>query len=78
MFDRNREFRDAYTDLPSSTAFTIDLRQTGYMDSAGLGMLIQLRAIAGQDSARTRLTGVNATIRTILEVANFGRLFKIE
>lgn len=78
VFDMNREFREAYKDLSASTSFTIDLRQTSYMDSAGLGMLIQLREFAGQDSARIRLTGVNETIRTILDVANFGRLFKIE
>jgi anti-anti-sigma regulatory factor len=41
-------------------------------------MLIQLREFAGQDSVRIRLTGVNETIRTVLDVADFGRLFRID
>jgi anti-anti-sigma factor len=78
VFDLNREFRDAYKELPSSTEFTIDFAQTNYMDSAGLGMLIRLREFAGKENARIRLTGINDTIRTILKVANFGRLFRID
>ncbi|MGD1983548.1 MAG: hypothetical protein PVF93_06535 [Chromatiaceae bacterium] len=41
-------------------------------------MLIQLREFAGQDSVRIRLTGVNETISTVLDVADFGRLFRID
>jgi hypothetical protein len=41
-------------------------------------MLIQLREFAGQDSVRIRPTGVNETIRTVLDVADFGRLFRID
>jgi anti-anti-sigma factor len=77
VFDVNREFRDAYQALPPHTRFTIDMTQTNYMDSAGLGMLIQLREYAGQDNSRIRLIGVNDTIRNILNVANFSRLFEI-
>jgi len=47
------------------------------MDSAGLGMLIQLRDFAGGQAASIRLVGLNDTIRTILNVANFSRLFEL-
>lgn len=78
VFDVNREFREAYQQLPQRTRITVDLSRTDYMDSAGLGMLIQLREHVGKDAADIRLTGINETLRTILNVANFGRLFKIE
>ena len=76
-FDLNREFRDAYKQIPPHTRVTIDLSRTSYVDSAGLGMLIQLREHVGADKASVTLVGANETIRTILDVANFGRLFSI-
>jgi anti-anti-sigma factor len=78
VFAVNREFRDAYQALPPRTHFTVDFRQTNYIDSAGLGMLVQLREHAGGEAANVRLTGINDTIRNILDVANFSRLFRIE
>jgi len=76
-FDLNREFREAYQSCPASAQFEVDLRQADYMDSAGLGMLLQLRDYAGGDSARIAITGANETIRSVLEVANFHKLFTI-
>lgn len=77
MFDVNREFRGAYQKLPERTSITVDLSKTDYMDSAGLGMLIQMREHVGKDNANIRVVGANDTVRTIFNVANFGRLFKI-
>ena len=77
VFDVNREFREAYRQSPADRSFVVDLSRSSYMDSAGLGMLIQLRDYAGGGQARIRLTGVNDTIRSILSVANFERLFEI-
>ena len=55
----------------------VDLSGADYMDSAGLGMLLRLREYAGGDKADITVTGSNSTIRTILDVANFGLLFKL-
>ncbi len=77
VFDVNREFREAYQQLPARSSISVDLSATDYMDSAGLGMLIQMRDHLGKDSANIAITGVNETVRTILNVANFGQLFKI-
>ena len=76
-FDLNREFRNAYQKIPKNLPVTVDLSKATYIDSAGLGMLIRLRDHAGGDTRAVRLTGANDTIRNILEVANFGRLFTI-
>ena len=77
VFDLNRAFREAYRSLPAGTSVTIDLSAADYIDSAGLGMLIRLREHVGGDANRITLTGANPTVKKILEVANFGRLFTI-
>lgn len=78
VFDLNREFRDAYQAVPAKTPFVVDLAHTDYIDSAGLGMLIQLREHAGGSKSSVRLVGLNQTIKSILDVANFGRLFQMD
>lgn len=77
VFDLNREFRQAYVQSPAGQPVTVDLSGSAYMDSAGLGMLIRLREHAGNHADSVTLTGANDAIRTILEVANFGQLFRI-
>ena len=77
VFDLNRAFREAYRSISPGTSVTIDLSASDYIDSAGLGMLIRLREHVGGDTNRVTLTGANPTVRKILEVANFGLLFKI-
>ncbi|MCB1772094.1 MAG: STAS domain-containing protein [Gammaproteobacteria bacterium] len=77
VFDLNREFRKAYSQSPPGQPVTVDLSDSTYMDSAGLGMLIRLREHAGNREDSVTLTGANDAIRTILNVANFGQLFRI-
>lgn len=77
VFDINRAFRDAYQAMPAGTRCVVDLSRAAYLDSAGLGMLLRLREHAGNRSDAVTLHGANDTIRTILDVANFGRLFRI-
>lgn len=76
-FDRNTEFRVAYKQVPANHPITVDLSRTDYMDSAGLGMLVRLREHAGSGRTAITLAGANPTIRNILDVANFDRLFTI-
>ena len=56
----------------------LDLRGTTYIDSAALGMLLQLREHAGGKRQAVRLANAQPVIRDILTVANFDRLFTIE
>lgn len=77
-FDENRHFRDVYEQIPRNKPVAVDLSRTDYMDSAGLGMLLRLREHAGNDPKSVRLVGANDTVKLILEVANFGRLFTLE
>jgi anti-anti-sigma factor len=77
VFDLNRQFREAYNQVPNNRPVVVDLSQSQYLDSAGLGMLIRLRDHVGGDKSSVTLTGANDAIRTILEVANFRQLFTI-
>jgi len=77
IFDLNREFRESYKGIPAKTPVIVDLANASYIDSAGIGMLIQLREHLGGNKGSVTVSGANETVKTILNVANLGRLFKI-
>jgi len=76
----HREFRNAYKDkveVPAKTDFIVDLANTDYMDSSALGMLLLLHEYAGGDAAKVIIKQPKKTIRDILEIAKFDRMFTI-
>ena len=77
-FHAHREFRDAYQTQSPTAQYLVDLRGVDYMDSAALGMLLLLREHAGDDQAKIRITNPRSEIRSILNVANFEKMFVIE
>jgi len=77
-FHAHREFRDAYHGQNPAAQYLVDLRGTDYMDSSALGMLLLLREYAGGDKAKIRVTNARTEIRSILNVANFEKMFTIE
>lgn len=77
-FALNREFRDAYKGQPRRSRYEVDLSDASYMDSAGLGMLVQLREYAGSNTAQVGIRCNEGAISQILNVAHFDRLFAIE
>ena len=58
--------------------FVVDLQQSEYMDSAALGMLLLLLDKVGGNKDRVRIVNPNKTVRKILEIANFDKLFNIK
>lgn len=78
-FSVHKAFRDTYRDTPGEEiAYCVDLRDTEYMDSSALGMLLLLREHAGGDKARVRLVNASEAVKKVLEIANFHRLFQID
>lgn len=78
-FNVHRELRQAYEAQGKRFGnYVLDLRGTTYMDSAALGMLLQLREHAGGKRQAVRLTNAQPVIRDILAVANFDQLFTID
>ncbi len=76
-FNCHREFRDSYSSRPANLRYVVDLVRTQFMDSSALGMLLLLREHAGGDSAKVQILNSVSEIRSILDVANFGKLFDI-
>lgn len=77
-FDIYREFLDAVDSFAARAKHvTVDLRHSGYMDSAALGLLIQMRGKLN-DVAATLRVSKGSVIDEVLTVANFGHLFVIE
>lgn len=76
-FSVQSDFRKAYESSVASSQFVVDFATADYMDSSALGMLLLLRDFAGGDNAKIELTRCGAEIKNILEISNFGKLFKI-
>lgn len=57
--------------------YTVDLKDTTYLDSSALGMLLLLRDHAGGDNSLIRLVNCNPDVRKILAISNFEQLFNI-
>lgn len=77
-FGAHQEFRNAYERVEvTPKRYVVDLRDTTYLDSSALGMLLLLRDYAGGDRADIRLINCNADVRKILAISNFEQLFSI-
>ncbi len=80
-FGVHREFRSAYEKADTkiqNPKYIIDLKDAEHMDSSALGMLLLLREHAGGDRADVLIAHCSPVIREILDIANFGKLFKIQ
>ena len=74
-----RAFREAYSPYTNpGLRVVLNLGATEFIDSAALGMLLQLREEVGGDTADIRIRNCNPTLSKILRIANFQRLFTIE
>ncbi len=72
------EFRASYADTAGSgVAYVVDLSDTEYLDSSALGMLLLLREHAGGEASKIEIRQASPEVRKILDVANFGKLFRI-
>lgn len=58
--------------------YVVDLKDTTYMDSSALGMLLQLRDYAGGNRNAVRITHAQSAIKEILAVANFHQLMTVD
>lgn len=79
-FNRHRDFRAACDALLENSAVQlvrVDLGQVDYMDSSALGMLLMLRDKVVAGHKQIELANVQGSVRQVLEIANFGKLFRI-
>jgi anti-anti-sigma factor len=76
----HRTFRDSYAaglGANDVREFEIDLNNVEYLDSSALGMLLMLREKAQASNQTVALSNCSGTVKQILDVANFGRLFSM-
>ncbi|WP_341678891.1 STAS domain-containing protein [Niveibacterium sp. SC-1] len=79
-FNSHREYRDALNNLialDDTEVYVVDLASVNYLDSSALGMLLLLRDKARQAGKEVSLSGVQGSVREVLEIANFGKMFSI-
>ena len=78
-FSVYQEFRQVYEQAQDvALQYIIDLRQTDYMDSSALGMLLLLREHAGGDRASIKIVHCRPEVKKILTIANFHQLFHFD
>ncbi len=74
------DFRAAIVETITSSpamGIEVDLGQTSYLDSSGLGVLLTAREMARKVQKEVVLTHCRGEVRNILQVARFDRLFSI-
>jgi anti-anti-sigma factor len=79
-FNAHRDFRAAYEQViadASVRALNLDLGGVDYLDSSALGMLLMLRDKAGAANKTLSLSNVRGAVKQVLDIANFGKLFRI-
>ena len=77
-FNMRQEFRDAYEKIGSDIRRCIvDFRETEYIDSSALGMLLLFRDYLGGNSSHIELVNCGATTSKIFKISNFHQLFTI-
>ena len=77
-FSSHQLFRDAYERFyRAPDTYIVDLKDTTYLDSSALGMLLLLRDHAGGDESEVRVINSNSDVRKILAISNFDKLFDI-
>ena len=80
QFDSHREFRAAYDDVVGEAAVRVvvlNMAGVDYLVSSALGMLLLLKEKLAVVNKTVEITGTQGTVKQVLEVANFGRLFSI-
>ncbi len=79
-FNSHREFREGYEALlqkPSVQNLEIDMAGVDYLDSSALGMLLLLKDRVTARNVKLSITKTSGSVRQILEIANFDKLFTI-
>lgn len=77
-FNSHRVFREAYEsqlNMNDVREFDIDFSQVDYLDSSALGMLLMLKEKAQAASKTVVLSNCKGTVKQVLDIANFGKIF---
>lgn len=71
-------FRNSYEKVePKPNTFIVDLKESDYLDSSALGMLLQLRDYGGGDNANVSIVNCNPDVKKILVITKLDELFQV-
>lgn len=71
-------FRSAYEKIDAKpSSYVVDLKESEYLDSSALGMLLALREHAGGDNADISIINCNPDVKKILVITKLDELFKV-
>ncbi len=76
-FASARDFRNAYRNNPGNMCYIVDFKNTQYMDSSSLGMLLILREHAGDTKHSVKLINCMDALKSLLQAVRFERYFEI-
>ena len=80
-FDFNlvQSFRQAYAQMSEKTVkVIIDLRETDYMDSSALGMLLNMKKTIDSQVQTIEISNCQPQLRKILQISRFDKKFDID
>ncbi len=80
-FDFNlvQAFRSAYAEIGDDTPkVVVDLRETEYMDSSALGMLLNMKKSLGSTVSAIQIANCRPQIKKILQISRFDKKFDID
>jgi HptB-dependent secretion and biofilm anti anti-sigma factor len=78
-FNAHREFRESVDQAVKDPAreIHVDLAGVDYLDSSALGMLLMLRDRAKGASKEVTLANARGSVKQVIDIANFGKLFAL-
>jgi anti-anti-sigma factor len=80
-FNAYRDFREAVDGAlgdPGVKEIVVDLGSVDYLDSSALGMLLMLRDKGKAAGKTVALANCRGVVKQVLDIANFGKLFRID
>lgn len=76
-FNLVHEFRQSYAEQ-QSYKFVVDFRKVDYIDSAGLGMLLNMHKYLKQSDGQITIANSMPQVKKILLISRFDKKFSIE
>ena len=77
-FSKVQDFRFAYSDgMDAVDSIVINLQKTEYMDSAALGMLLNMHRILSKDVSSFKIVKCRPQVLKILLIARFDKKFHV-
>jgi anti-anti-sigma factor len=79
-FTAHREFRQSYEEVLQRAeikGISVDLGKVDYIDSSALGMLLLFKEGADRRQVPLSLINCAGSVRRVLDIANFGKLFSL-